>query len=345
MGETHGPSTSGGRPPDGGPESLRGRLLGTGARGARQVARATGIDNAIEVAAEETVVRAVESQVFAHALERVLSGPLIEEAVEDALTSPAVERALANALDSEMVDRIWARLLASDEAQKLVERIAEAPEVRAAVAAQGVGLLADLGRGARRAARRLDDFVESVVRRLLFRPRREQPTACAGLVTRVLALALDGAIINAGFLAVSALVVLVVSVVSGDNNGVGSAALVAGTGVWVAASAVYLLSFWALVGQTPGMRFLGIRLHAGGEPGIGLRRALRRLLGAVLAAIPLFLGYLGVMLNERRRGWQDRIAGTDVLYVREVLPTAPWSAPAGDASVHPGDNRAQPGRA
>ena len=67
-----------------------------------------------------------------------------------------------------MVDRIWERLLASDEAQKLVERIAEAPEVRAAVAAQGVGLLADLGRGARRAARRLDDGVERVVRRLLF---------------------------------------------------------------------------------------------------------------------------------------------------------------------------------
>jgi uncharacterized RDD family membrane protein YckC len=202
------------------------------------------------------------------------------------------------------------------------------------VAAQGVGLLADLGRGARRAARRLDDVVERVVRRLLFQPRRERPTACAGLVTRVLALALDGVIINAGFLAVSALVALVVSVLSGDNNGVGSAALVAGTGVWVAASAVYLLSFWALVGQTPGMRFLGIRLDAGGESRIGLRRALRRLLGAVLAAIPFFLGFLGVVLNERRRGWHDRVADTDVLYVREVLPAAPWSEPAGDASAN-----------
>ena len=288
------------------------------------------------------MVRAVESQVFERALERVLSGPLIEEAVEDALTSPAVERALANALDSEMVDRIWARLLASDEAQKLVERIAEAPEVRAAVAAQGAGLLADLGRGARRAARRLDDGVERVVRRLLSRPAREQPSACAGLVTRLLALALDVAIINAGFLAASALVALVVSVVSGDGNGVGSAALVAGAGAWVAVSTVYLLSFWALVGQTPGMRFLGIRLDPGG--GIGLRRALRRLLGGVLAAIPLLLGFLGVLLNERRRGWQDRIADTDVLYVREVLPTAPWSARGGDASA-PGDNRVQPGRA
>ena len=50
------------------------------------MARATGIENAIELAAEETVVRAVQSPVFERALERVLSGPLIEEAVEDALT-------------------------------------------------------------------------------------------------------------------------------------------------------------------------------------------------------------------------------------------------------------------
>ena len=53
-----------------------------------------------------------------------------------------------------------------------------------------------------------------------------------------------------------------------------SAALVAGAGTWVVVSTVYLLSFWALVGQTPGMRFLGIRLDTGAEPGIGLRRAL-----------------------------------------------------------------------
>ena len=53
--------------------------------------------------------------------------------------------ALIEALDSEMVDEVWRRLLASDEAQRLVERIAEAPEIRAAISAQSVGLIEDVG--------------------------------------------------------------------------------------------------------------------------------------------------------------------------------------------------------
>jgi hypothetical protein len=38
-----------------------------------------------------------------------------------------------------------------------------------------------------------------------------------------------------------------------------------------------------------------------------------------LAALPLFLGYLPVLTNERRRGLQDRIGHTEVTYVREQL--------------------------
>ena len=60
-------------------------------------------------------------------------------------TARRVKQALVDALDSEMVDEVWRRLLASDEAQKLVERIAEAPELRAAISAQSVGLIEDVG--------------------------------------------------------------------------------------------------------------------------------------------------------------------------------------------------------
>jgi uncharacterized RDD family membrane protein YckC len=304
--------------------SLPARLLGTGARGARRVAEATGIDDAVELVTEETIVRTVESEAFEHALERVLAGPVVEEAVERALQSPAVERALTDALDSQMVDRVWERLLASDEAQKLVERIAEAPEVRAAVAAQSVGLIGDLGRGARRVARRLDDGFESVVRRLFFRPRRVDPTDRAGAVTRLLAFAVDAAILNAGFLAVSALVALVVSALFGSSDEADASVIVIGSGLWLTAGSAYLLFFWSLAGQTPGMRFIGIRLDSGGERRIGLRCALRRLFGLALAVIPLGLGLVGV-LGDRRQGWQDRIAGTEVLYAGIAPPAAPWS--------------------
>src|SRR5215211_4062496 len=103
------------------------RLLGVGVRGARSVTKATGIDRAVEVAAEEAIVAAVESQAVERAMARVLEGPVVQEAVEGALESDAVKKALLEAMDSELVDEVWKRLLASDQAQQLVERIAEAP--------------------------------------------------------------------------------------------------------------------------------------------------------------------------------------------------------------------------
>ena len=54
---------------------------------------------------------------------------------------------------SQLIDHVWDHLLDSIEAQKLIERIAEAPELRAAIASQGVGLLRDIGRQIRDLAR------------------------------------------------------------------------------------------------------------------------------------------------------------------------------------------------
>ncbi len=88
-----------------------------------------------------------------------------------ALDSDTVKSALIEALDSEMVDEVWRRLLASDEAQKLVERIAEAPEIRAAISAQSVGLIEDVGHTIGNATRRLDAVVERIARRIFFRRR------------------------------------------------------------------------------------------------------------------------------------------------------------------------------
>src|ERR1700745_2597160 len=101
---------------------LSARLLGVGVRGARTVTKATGIDRAVEVAAEEAIVAAVESKAVERAMVRVLEGPVIEEAVEGALESEAVKRALLEAMDSELVDEVGRRLLGSDEWPELVGR-------------------------------------------------------------------------------------------------------------------------------------------------------------------------------------------------------------------------------
>src|SRR5687767_15686499 len=100
--------------------SLAARLLGRGAQGAAAVAGATGIDDALELATEEALVKALESPAVERAIERVLEAPATEEAIQRLLASPGVERALFDALDSELVDRIWERLLTSDETQKLI---------------------------------------------------------------------------------------------------------------------------------------------------------------------------------------------------------------------------------
>jgi uncharacterized RDD family membrane protein YckC len=305
--------------------SLAARLLGGGARGAGAVAKATGIDDAVELATEEAIVRALESPAVERALVRVLEGPAAEEAINGLVASPAVERALLEALDSELVDKVWERLLASDEVQRLIERIAEAPEVRAAITSQGVGLVEDLGRQVRRIAHRLDGAVESVARGLWRRPRRTEPTGNAGLVTRALALVIDGAVINGAFFALTALFTFAVSSLFPEFETSSAPVIALGSVTFVAILTGYLLFFWTLAGQTLGMRLLGIRLiDFEGEPRLEPRVAVRRLFGIVIAAIPLGLGFLAVLVSDRRRGWHDRMANTEVILVdRDGRPEAP----------------------
>ncbi len=302
---------------------LSARLLGVGVRGARSVGRATGIDRAVELAAEEAIVAAVESEAVERAMARVLQGPVVEEAVQGALESDAVKKALLEAMDSELVDEVWRRLLASEEVQQLVERIAEAPEVRAAISAQGAGLLEDIGRTIGKLARGLDDRFERIARRLAFRRRRAVVSDNAGAVSRSLAMAIDGVFVNLSFTAVVAVATLVANAF-GESGGASNFAIAVGSTAWLALGAVYLAAFWSLAGQTPGMRFLGIRLDRDRLP---LGRCLRRLLGLGLSVITFGIGFLGIVFGERRRGWADRFAATDVVYDERRPEPAPWSRP------------------
>src|ERR1700744_701281 len=221
---------------------LAARLLGAGARGAGAVGRATGIDKAVEIAAEEAIVSAVESEAVERALARVLEGPVVDEAVQSALESAAIKKALIDALDSELVDEIWRRLLASQQTQQLVERIAAAPELRAAIASQGVGLLDDVGRQIAKLARDLDNTAERVLRRIFFRRRRPLPTNRAGLVSRGLAFLIDAVIINLSFTIFAGAATLIVTFLGGSGEGVPKGAIAAGSFVWLIVVGAYLVS-------------------------------------------------------------------------------------------------------
>jgi uncharacterized RDD family membrane protein YckC len=304
-------------PPPSRREPLLARVIGAGARSGARVAEAAGIDQAVEDLAADAVVRALES-------------PAAERAIAQALESAAVERSINRAIDSEMIDRVWERLLASDEVQKLVERIAEAPESRQAIAAQGFGLIDDIGAQIARIARHVDDVLERIVRRILRRPKRQERAEQAGLFTRGLAFLIDGAIVNGIFFLTATLLALAIDAVFDVNNASDSATLVVGSLTWILATSTYLVGFWGLSGETPGMRFLDLRLYGPDGPRLGFRRSVRRLVGVVLGAIPLGLGFWIALFGEKRRTFADRLAETEMRYL-PPRREAPWAASGEDA--------------
>ena len=86
---------------------------------------------------------------------------------------------------------------------------------------------------------------------------------------------------------------------------------------------VYLVSFWSLAEQTPGMRALGIEVTTSQGERLPLRRSLRRVVGMLLAALPLFAGYFLILLRDDRRGLHDLLAHSVVRYAERKRPARP----------------------
>lgn len=82
---------------------------------------------------------------------------------------------------------------------------------------------------------------------------------------------------------------------------------------------VYFVGFWSLTGITPGKALLGLQVLRRDGGRVTGRRALLRYVGYFLSALPLFLGYAWVAVNERRQGWHDKLADTVVVYVHDEV--------------------------
>ena len=141
-----------------------------------------------------------------------------------------------------------------------------------------------------------------------------RPGDYAGFVTRAIAFAIDVALIDLAAAFVAVVVGLGMSALELPDVVVKIAVAVGGVAfiVW---SVGYFAMFWSTTGQTPGARVMGVRVvcATGGEP-VTLRSAIVRLVGMLLAAIPLCAGFLLILIDDRRRGLQDRLARTVVLY-------------------------------
>jgi uncharacterized RDD family membrane protein YckC len=134
----------------------------------------------------------------------------------------------------------------------------------------------------------------------------------AGVATRAIALALDVALVHVFVLVGCGLLALVASLVSDLRPDWLVAALVGAA--WALSVTVYFVLFWSVTGQTPGMRAMRLRVVAEDRSPPSLGRALVRLVGLLLAIVPLFAGFLPVLFDARRRGLPDYLAGTVVLY-------------------------------
>jgi len=145
---------------------------------------------------------------------------------------------------------------------------------------------------------------------------RAPPVPYAGLATRAVALAADVAIAHVIVFAGGAILALVASLI-GDPD-FGTLGRVLAAVAWAVVVGFYFVLFWSTAGQTPGMRVMALRVMdaAGEHPGVG--RSLVRLIGLGLCIIPLFAGFLTVLVDDRRRGLHDFLAGTVVIYVEDV---------------------------
>ena len=185
--------------------------------------------------------------------------------------------------------------------------------MRAAISAQGAGLLEDIGRTIGKLTRRLDDSFERIVRRIFFRRRRavaERPRR-RGQPRPGLRRSTASSSTSASPRS-SRSSTLVDNAFGGSGDGASNFAIAVGSTAWL-----------ALGGALPGRLLVAGRADAGDalrrhparpSPRLPLRRSLKRLIGLGLSVVTFGIGFLGIVFGERRRGWDDRFAGTDVVY-------------------------------
>jgi uncharacterized RDD family membrane protein YckC len=83
----------------------------------------------------------------------------------------------------------------------------------------------------------------------------------------------------------------------------------------------YWLVFWTATGQTIGKRVMGVRVVRMDGQRMKVSNSLRRIVMYAVSMVPLFLGFLWILIDDERRGWHDKVAKTCVIYAwnaREV---------------------------
>jgi uncharacterized RDD family membrane protein YckC len=134
-------------------------------------------------------------------------------------------------------------------------------------------------------------------------------------VTRAIAFAVDAAIVDLIALVVGVGVGLGLSILTVSDD-LQVVLLACGGVAFVVWTVAYFAVFWSTTGQTPGNRLMHIQVRRDDDGAVlSLRRSLLRFGALLLAALPLLAGFLPILVDDRRRGLHDMLAGTVVVGV------------------------------
>jgi uncharacterized RDD family membrane protein YckC len=264
-----------------------------------------------EIVGRSLVERRVLERVVAAMLDASARQDGAGDAVEQVLRSPALERWLKSEDAGRVAALATDRIVQSDAFRQAVAGVVSSPEVRKALTATAGGFGEEAAVAGRTKARGADFRLEAWVHRLLRRPEPSRP-GFGGFVSRGVALVVDGLLAQVAFLVLAASVGIVLGLASGLRPGWLEGALAGGG--WLVVVAGYFAAFWTGPGQTPGMRLMGVRVLAPSGETPSLLRSLARVVGLVLAIIPLGAGFLPALVDSRRRALPDYVAGTTVTY-------------------------------
>lgn len=154
----------------------------------------------------------------------------------------------------------------------------------------------------------------------------------AGFLTRAVGLLVDSVILLVAMFVYSLGIMLMfrsfgieLASCSGVPDSISAKALLCSSGRWFLVATLFLVSplyhiiFWMLIGQTIGQRVMGVRVFRLDGHAMGFRHSLVRWIGRQLCMFTLGIGFLWVLVDDRRRGWHDLLARTCVLYSWEAV--------------------------
>lgn len=270
---------------------------------------------------------------FTHQL---IQGP-VDEVVASLRDDPAlaeVVRSQAQTLLRELAEDPGLSDVVRAQGDTFVDHLREDPApVRELVREHSTSLASSFVTTMRRWNLRNDEVAERVARRLVRRPdlpREElaQGVRYAGIASRGTGFLIDLVILSAATIVGAWLWTSLLSIFGldlldcaayGEDEAVRRTICqlsgLLGLAVAAALPPAYTILFWAATGQTPGKAVTGVRIvRLDGSP-MGIRDSCVRLVAYLVSFWTLGLGFLAMLVDDRRRAWHDKLARTCVIYV------------------------------